>query len=123
MPILLRVLLLIAALCTAFWILSKIRKSQVSMNDAIFWIVFAFMLSALGLFPQLSFIMSEAIGIISPANFVYLIVIFMLLLKLFALSIKVSQLENKLALVASELAIRTCQAPAPKSDEAPEEAL
>ena len=37
----LRLLLLFAALLTASWILYKIRKLKVKMEDAIFWMIFA----------------------------------------------------------------------------------
>ena len=46
----LRFLLLFAALLTAGWILYKIRKLKVKMEDAIFWMIFAGILCILGLF-------------------------------------------------------------------------
>ena len=44
---------------------------------------------------------------ISPANLIFLIVIFLLLEKVFTLSIIVSQLEDKITTLSAELAIRT----------------
>lgn len=102
----LRVLLLIASLITAVWILRKIRKNRVKQEDALFWLCFAFLLALLGIFPELSFIMAEILGIQSPANFVFLAVIAILLEKMFSLSIQVSTLENKVEIMAAELAIR-----------------
>ena len=40
----LRILLFFAALTTGGWIVYKIRKLQVKMQDAIFWVVFAVIL-------------------------------------------------------------------------------
>lgn len=102
----LRVLLLIASLITAVWILRKIRKNRVKQEDALFWLCFAFLLALLGIFPELSFIMAEILGIQSPANFVFLAVIAILLEKMFSLSIQVSTLESKVEIMAAELAIR-----------------
>lgn len=102
----LRVLLLIASLITAVWILRKISKNRVKQEDALFWLCFAFLLALLGIFPELSFIMAEILGIQSPANFVFLAVIAILLEKMFSLSIQVSTLENKVEIMAAELAIR-----------------
>lgn len=102
----LRVLLLIASLITAVWILRKIRKNRVKQEDALFWLCFAFLLALLGIFPELSFIMAEILGIQSPANFVFLAVMAILLEKMFSLSIQVSTLENKMEIMAAELAIR-----------------
>lgn len=102
----LRVLLLVASLVTAVWILRKIRKNRVKQEDALYWLCFAFMLAILGIFPGLSFIMSSILGIQSPANFIFLAIIALLMEKLFSLSIQVSALENKLEIMAAELALR-----------------
>ena len=106
MSTILRVLLLIASLVTAVWILRKIRKNSVKQEDALFWFCFAFMLAIFGIFPGLSFIMSRVLGIQSPANFIFLAIIALLMEKLFSLSIQVSALENKVEIMAAELAIR-----------------
>lgn len=106
MSIVLRVVLLVASVLTAIWVLIRIRKSRVKQEDALFWICFAIMLALLGCFPEISYIMSDALGIQSPANFVFLAIIATLLEKLFSLSIQVSFLENKIEIMAAELAIR-----------------
>lgn len=102
----LRLLLLVASLVTAVWILRKIRKNRVKQEDALYWLCFAFMLAILGIFPGLSFIMSSILGIQSPANFIFLAIIALLMEKLLSLSIQVSALENKLEIMAAELALR-----------------
>lgn len=102
----LRILLLIASLVTAVWILRKIRKNRVKQEDALYWLCFAFMLAIFGIFPGLSFIMSSILGIQSPANFIFLAIIALLMEKLLSLSIQVSALENKLEIMAAELALR-----------------
>ena len=103
----LRVLLLIAAFATAVWILNRIRKLKVKMEDAIFWIIFAGILCILGLFPELTYWMTEQIGILSPANLIFLVVIFLLIEKIFTLSIVVSQLEEKVDILSAEVALRS----------------
>lgn len=106
MSTVLRVLLLGASLVTAIWILRKIRKNRVKQEDALFWICFAFVLAALGIFPELSFVMARVLGIQSPANFVFLAIIAILLEKMLSLSIQISLLENKVEVMAAELALR-----------------
>lgn len=103
----LRVILLFAALVTAGWILYKIRKLKVKMEDAIFWIIFAGILCVLGLFPQVTYWLTDRIGIMSPANLIFLVVIFLLVEKVFTLSIIVSQLEEKVTVLSAELALRS----------------
>lgn len=103
----LRVLLLVAAVMTAVWILYKIRKLKVKMEDAIFWIIFAGILCVLGMFPQVTYWLTYKIGILSPANLIFLVVIFLLVEKVFTLSIIVSQLEEKIAVLSAEVAVRS----------------
>lgn len=102
----LRVLLLVASVLTAILILRKIRKNRVKQEDALFWICFAVMLAALGIFPEISFVAADFLGIQSPANFVFLAIIAILLEKILSLSIAISFLENKIEIMAAELAIR-----------------
>lgn len=106
MTIFFRVLLLIVAVLTAIWILRKIRKCKVRQEDALFWICFAGVLVVLGIFPEIAYWASEILGIQSPANFIFLIIIFLLIEKMLSLSIQISMMENKMANMAAELALR-----------------
>ena len=103
----LRILLLVAAVMTAVWILYKIRKLKVKMEDAIFWIIFAGILCVMGMFPQVTYWLTYKIGILSPANLIFLVVIFLLVEKVFTLSIIVSQLEEKISVLSAEVAVRS----------------
>lgn len=106
MSITLRVLLLAAALVTAAWILRKISKLKVKMEDAIFWIVFAGILCVLAIFPEVCYWLTNVLGVISPANLIFLVIIFLLIEKVFTLSILVSQMEEKIEVLSAELALR-----------------
>ncbi|MDO5392917.1 MAG: DUF2304 domain-containing protein [Eubacteriales bacterium] len=103
----LRFVLLVLGLTTAVWILSKIRKLKVKMEDAIFWVILAGILCLLSLFPEVTYILTELLGVMSPANLVFLVIIFILLEKVFTLSIVVSQLEEKVTILAAEMALRS----------------
>lgn len=107
MSLTLRILLLAAAVITASWILFKIHKMKVKMEDAIFWVVFAIVLLTLGVFPEISYVLTDMLGIMSPANLIFLVVIFLLMEKIFTLSIIVSQLEDKVSVLSAEIALRT----------------
>lgn len=107
MTITLRIILLIAAIVCAVWILYRIRKSKVKVEDAVFWICLAGVLFVMGTFTEISFWLSNLLGIQSPANCIFLLIIAMLLEKIFTLSIKVSQIEEKIEILAAETALRT----------------
>ena len=91
-------LLIIASVLTVGWILRKIRKNKVKMEDAIFWIFFAAILLLLAIFPEISYELCRIFGIMSPSNLVFLVIIFLLVEKIFKLSAEValrSKAENK----------------------------
>lgn len=96
MSLALRALLLVGAVWMAAYILRKIRKAQMQIDDALFWIVTSFLFVLLGIFPGIAIMTANLLGVQSPANLVFLVVIFLLLFKLFALTRKVSVLEHKL---------------------------
>ena len=107
MSVTLRILLLLAAAATVIWILYKIRRLKVKMEDTIFWIFFAGILCILGLFPEIVYKFTNLIGIMSPANFIFLVMIIILFEKVFTLSIIVSQLEEKITVLSAEVALRS----------------
>lgn len=106
MSIALRLLLLIASIFTFLYIVRKLRKSQLQVMDTVFWIVLATILIVLSIFPQIAYWIADILGIQSPVNFIFLLIIFMLMIRNFLLTIKVSQLEDKLKTLVEELAIR-----------------
>lgn len=103
----LKALLVVASILTVAWILRKIRKNKVKMEDAIFWIFFAGILLLLAIFPEISYELCRIFGIMSPSNLVFLVIIFLLVEKIFTLSIIVSQLEDKIGVLSAEIALRS----------------
>ena len=106
MSIGLRIALLSAAVLSALFIIHRIRRSKVRLQDTIFWIVTTLILTVMGAFPRVSFLAARALGIQSPANFVYLVMIALLFEKILTLSIYHSQSEEKYIELAAELALR-----------------
>lgn len=63
-------------------------------------------LLVLGLFPKVSYWLSSILGIISPANLVFFIMICLLFEKLLTMSIMHSQMQDKYMTMAAEMALR-----------------
>ena len=101
----LRILLIVASLLVLVFVLKKIRKTQLYIDDAIYWIVFSFLLVIISIFPQIAVWASELLGIESPANFVFLFVLFIVLVKLFQISIELSVQRHRLNRLVQKLAI------------------
>ncbi len=106
----LRTILLIAAAVSACWILYQIRRLKIKLDHAIYWIVFAVLLAVLGIFPEVTYWLTRKLGMISPANLIFLVIIFLLLVKVFTLSMLTSQLEDKITVLSAEVALRSLDA-------------
>ena len=105
MSISLRIALVIVSLITFIFILQKIRKAQMKISDSLYWIFMAILLLIAAVFPIIPMKLSELLGIESPANFVYLSIIFLLIIHNFSMTLKVSKLETKLERLAQRYAL------------------
>ena len=102
----LRIIFIVVSVMTFIYISRKLKKSQLQVMDAFFWIVFSFVLMVIGVFPGIAMFFAKVVGVQSPVNFVYLVVIFLLLLRTFMLTIRISFLEEKVKNLIEEIAIR-----------------
>lgn len=109
MSVLLRIVLVIISLLTFAYVGRKIRKSQMQLEDALYWIIISGVITILSIFPDVAYYASNKIGFQAPVNFIFLVMIFLLLWKVFLLSIKISQLENKIISLTQEIALREKQ--------------
>ena len=105
MSVVLRVGLIVVSILTLIFITRKVRNAQVRLEDSIFWFCVAGLLLILSIFPQIFFVVSDFAGIISPANLVFLVFIFILLILGFNLSVHLSQTDTKLKELTQQLAI------------------
>ncbi len=106
MAIQLRILLIVVSFLTVLFVLRKVRKAQMKIEDSILWIVMPMLILVLSIFPGVAMQTAKWCGVESPANFVYLFIIFLLIIIIFSLSIKISKLEYKISGLVQELAIR-----------------
>lgn len=106
MSVILRSVLLIAAAFSIGWIMHRIRRSRVRLEDTLFWIGTGVILGVLGLFPEISYRMAQLFGFQSASNFVFFLMICLLFEKILTLSIIHSQMEDKYVLMVAEMALR-----------------
>lgn len=105
MSLVLRIGLIVVSILTLIFITRKVRNAQVRLEDSIFWFCVAGLLLILSIFPQIFYVISDFAGIISPANLVFLLFIFILLILGFNLSVHLSQTDTKLKELTQQLAI------------------
>ena len=105
MSIVLRVLLICVSVLAGIYAVRQIRKSQMKIENAIFWFCLAVVLIILSIFPQIVQWGASLIGVESPVNLIYLIMIFILFCKAFSLSVKIAKLEHKVNILTAEIAM------------------
>lgn len=105
MPLELRILLVIGAVGTQVFFLRGIRRSRMQIGYAISWTLFSALLVVMSVFPSVFTGFAEYLGFESPANMVYLVIIFALLLKQFSMTVRLSKMDEKLSGVAQTVAL------------------
>lgn len=106
MSLTMRILLIAGSLLTALYVLLRVRKSRMRTEDSVFWLVFSLILVLMGLLPDLVTGLASRIGVLSAANLVFLIVIFLLIIKLFLMDQRISDLHRQTTETAQTVAIR-----------------
>jgi hypothetical protein len=105
MTAMLRIVLLLVSFCTLLFIIKKIRKSKIKLEDSVFWLIFAILLLLGSIFPQFFEVLAAISGVYATSNFVFLFFIFVLLIKTFSMSVQVSQMDTKIKELSQQLAI------------------
>ena len=118
MNIIFRILLLCISTGTLCYVFKKIRSAQVQISSTVFWILFMFVLVIVSIFPGILINVAYRIGVESPANFVFLSIIFVLLLKVFSLSLHVSKLQHQIQQLTQTVVLDDLQKTMQKRNEA-----
>ena len=106
MPVILRVLLFVSSLLSFLFVVRSLKKAKVQIYDTTFWIILSALLVVLSIFPQIAIGLAELIGIQSPINLVFLIIIFFLLGHCFIQSLRFSNLEDRFNRLVSDESLR-----------------
>jgi hypothetical protein len=101
-----RIALLIAGLLAIYIVARSVRENDLSINQALFWVVMAIILFITGIFPQYIILVAHLLGVYSTSNVFFLIIIFILAIRLYFSSIAMSKMENKVEKVVQELALK-----------------
>ena len=105
MSVALRVMLVVGALATLLFFLYQIRKKRMQIEYTISWCLFSVLLLFISIFPEVVTWASRLLGFQSPANLVYLIVIFVLIIKLFTTTMRLSQMNRNITELAQAMAL------------------
>ena len=101
----LQLCLIFASVAVYLFVIYKIIKSNVRIDDMIIWIIGSVILLILSIFPVISDYLSEMIGFRTAANFIFTSILGFLLLMIFTLSVKLSQQHEKIKELTHKIAI------------------
>lgn len=105
MNTLLRVVLMVSSVLVALFILLRIRKKHLNIDDAMYWLFFSLLILVLGIFPDIAEWAATLIGVDAASNFVFLVMIFLILIKLFYVCIDLSIQKQRLTRLIQRLAL------------------
>lgn len=106
MNIPLRVALIVCSVAILFFVMRRIRKSSLEIDDSVFWLVIAAALIVVAAFPQIAYWVSGLLGFQAPVNFVFACGIIVLLVRTFRQDQKIAVLKRKLIALAQHEALR-----------------
>lgn len=105
MDIRLQIVLIFISLVTFFYVIHRIRKSQLNINDAIPWIIWVIAIIVLSVFFNLSQNLSNLFGFESTSNFILTLFIFFLYILLFQTCIQISKLREQNKILIQKISI------------------
>ena len=117
MTLALRIVLIVASVFVTVYALRKIRKTQLNIDDAFYWIFVSVILLVMSIFPAVPTFFSSLIGIESPSNFVFLVMIFLAFFKLFDQSIEFSIQKYRLNKLIQKIALQDHSNSNPKGND------
>jgi len=102
----LRIVLIIASITSFVLCVKKVKQAKLKVSDSIIWIIGSLVLIIMSIFSNLVSVISQKLGFIAPANFVFFIVIVFLLIETFMCNIRISMLNEKVKNLNHEIALK-----------------
>ncbi len=101
----LRILLIVATVLVLAFVIYSSRKAQMEVRSAVVWIAWAFVLLLFALFPSPVARISELLGFLAPANFVFLLMIGILFFFSYYLFQRIGKMAREIKQLNYEIAL------------------
>lgn len=101
----LQICLILGSIGTYLYIIYKIRKANVRIDDMVIWIIASILLFVFSVIPWIPAKLANIVGFMSAANLIFTAIIAFLLFMVFGLSVKVSQQHEKMKELTHKIAI------------------
>ena len=102
----LQLVFIFASLITFLFVIKKIQKHGLNIDDAIIWILWSIGLLIISVFPQIPSWISKELGFMSTSNFIFCVFIFFLYIMLFTQTSQISKLKEKQKELIQKLSIK-----------------
>ena len=102
----LQMFFVIASVLTFIFVIKKIQKHGLNIDDAIVWILWSIVLFIVSVFPSIPTWISKKLGFMSTSNFIFCLFIFFLYIMLFNQTTQISKLKEKQKDLIQKLSIK-----------------
>lgn len=102
----LQMFFIIASILTFIFVIKKIQKHGLNIDDAIVWILWSIVLLIVSVFPSIPTWISKELGFMSTSNFIFCLFIFFLYIMLFNQTTQISKLKEKQKELIQKLSIK-----------------
>ena len=102
----LQLVFILASLINFLFVIKKIQKHGLNIDDAIIWILWSIGLLIISIFPQIPGWISRELGFMSTSNFIFCAFIFFLYIMLFTQTAQISKLKEKQKELIQKLSIK-----------------
>lgn len=102
----LQIVFIITSAFTLFFIIRKIRKHRLNIEDAVVWVIWALFLILLSIFTGIPEFIADKLGFMTTSNFIFSLFIFFLYIVVFFQAISISQLKEKQKDLIQKLSIK-----------------
>ncbi len=102
----LQMFFIIASIVTFIFVIKKIQKHGLNIDDAIVWILWSIVLLIVSVIPSIPTWISKELGFMSTSNFIFCLFIFFLYIMLFNQTTQISKLKEKQKELIQKLSIK-----------------
>ncbi len=106
MELKLQMVFILASIITFIFVIKKIQKHGLNIEDSIVWILWAILLLIISIFPQIPTWISNELGFMSTSNFIFCLFIFFLYIMLFTQTAQISKLKEKQKELIQKLSLK-----------------
>lgn len=97
---------IVASVITFLFVILRIRKHGLNIDDALGWLLWIVLLVILSLFPQIASFISDRLGFMSASNMIFTAFILFLYIMLFIQTIQISKLKERQKELIQKLSLK-----------------